>query len=114
MRSKIADTTTFHVAFDFKPLNGFSGSNSFSVFEVSYADFKAALTKHATTADDVAAVASLPSVDPTNGTGSAVSGSLAQILGFAPASDDIDDTGTLNSRLPWTYRQMPWASSSTN
>ena len=104
MRSKIADTTTFHVAFDFKPLNGFSGSNSFSVFEVSYADFKAALTKHATTADDVAAVASLPSVDPTNGTGSAVSGSLAQILGFAPASDDIDDTGTLNSRLPWTYR----------
>lgn len=103
LQSRIADTITFHVAFDFKPLNGFSGSNSFPVFEVSYADFKAALSKHATTADDFAAVASLPSVDPTNGTGLAVSGGLAQILGFASGSDDIDDTVTLNSRLPWSY-----------
>ena len=103
LQSKIADTITLHVAFDLKPLNGFSGSNSFPVFEVSYADFKAALARHATTADDLAAVASLPSVDPTHGAGLAVAGGLAQILGFAPASDDIDDTVTLNSRLPWTY-----------
>ena len=103
LQSKIADTTTFHVAFDFKPLTGFSGSNSFSVFQVSYADFKAALTKHATTADDFAAVASLPSLDPSNGAGLAVSGGLAQILGLAPASNDTDDTVTLNSKLPWTY-----------
>ena len=103
LQSKIADPITFHVAFDFKPLSGFSGSNSFPVFEVSYADFKAALTKHATTADDLAAIASLPSIDPTHGAGVAISGGLAQILGLAPASDDVDDTVTLNSRLPWTY-----------
>ena len=103
LQSKIADTITFHVAFDFKPLTGFSGSNSFPVFEVSYADFKAALTKHATTADDFAAVASLPSIDPTHGAGLAVSDGLAQILGLAPASDDTEDTVTLNSKLPWTY-----------
>lgn len=103
LQSKIADTVTFHVSFDFKPLNGFSGSNSFPVFEVSYADFKAALTKHATTADDFAAAASLPSIDPTHGAGVAISGGLARTLGLVPASDDIDDTVTLNSRLPWTY-----------
>ena len=103
LQSKIATTATFHVAFDFQPLNGFSGSNSFSVSEVSYAEFKAALNRHATTADDVAAVASLPSADPTNGAGLAISGSLAQVLGLAPASDGIDDTVTLNSKLPWTY-----------
>ena len=103
LQSKFADTITFHVAFDFKPLTGFSGSNSFPVFQVSYADFKAALTKHATTADDFAAVASLPSIDPTQGAGLAVSGGLAQILGLASANDGTDDTVTLNSRLPWTY-----------
>jgi hypothetical protein len=103
LQSKIADTVTFHVAFNFKPLNGFSGSNSFPVFQVSYADFKAALTKHATTIDDFAAVASLPSIDPTNGAGFAVPDGLAQILGLASASNDIDDTVTLNSKLPWTY-----------
>ena len=103
LQSKIADTITFHVAFDFKPLTGFSGSNSFPVFQISYADFKAALTKHATTADDFAAVASLPSIDPTHGAGLAVSGGLAQILGLAPASNETDDTVSLSSRLPWTY-----------
>ena len=103
LQSKIANTITFNVAFDFKPLTGFSGSNSFSVVQVSYADYKAALTKHATTADDLAAVASLPSIDPTTGAGLAVSGGLAQILGLAPASNDVDDTVTLNSRLSWTY-----------
>ncbi len=103
LQSKIANTVTFHVEFDFKPLNGFSGTNSFSVFEVSYADLKAALTKHATTADDVAAVASLPSIDPSHGAGFTVSGGLAQILGLAPASSSIDDAVILNSRLPWTY-----------
>ncbi len=103
LQSKFADTITFHVAFDFKPLNGFSGSNSFPVFQVSYADFKAALAKHATTADDFAALASLPSIDPTKGAGFAVSGGLAQVLGLASASGDTDDTVTLNSKLPWTY-----------
>ena len=103
LQSKIADTITFHVAFDFKPLNGFSGSNSFPVFQVSYADFKAALTKHATTADDFAAIASLPSTDPSKGAGFAVSGGLAQILGLASASNDTDDTVTLSSKLPWSY-----------
>lgn len=103
LQSKIADTITLHVAFDFKPLSGFSGSNSFPVLEVSYADFKAALTKHATTADDYAAIASLPSIDPTRGTGFTVPNGLAQILGLAPASGDTDDTVVLNSTLPWTY-----------
>ena len=103
LQSKIANTITFHVAFDFKPLSGFSGYNAFSASEVSYADLKAALASHATTADDFAAVASLPSTDPTHGAGFAVSDGLARILGLAPASDGIDDTVTLNSKLPWTY-----------
>ncbi len=103
LQSKIADTITFRVAFDFKPLNGFSGFNSFSASEVTYADFRAALTKHATTTDDFAAVSSLPSIDPTKGAGLAVSSGLAQILGLAPASDDIDDRVTLNSNLPWSF-----------
>ncbi len=103
LQSKIATTATFHVAFDFQPLSGFSGINTFSASEVSYADLKAALASHATTTDDFAAVASLPSADPTNGAGFAVSDGLAQILGLAPASSGIDDTVILNSKLPWTF-----------
>ena len=103
LQSKIATTATFQVAFDFQPLNGFSGTNTFSAAEVSYADLKAALASHATTADDFAAVASLPSADPANEAGFAVSDGLAQILGLAPASGEIDDTVILNSKLPWTY-----------
>jgi len=103
LQSKITTTATFHVAFDFQPLNGFSGINTFSAAEVSYADLKAALASHATTADDFAAVASLPSDDPSNGAGFAVSDGLAQILGLGLAEGGIDDTIILNSKLPWTY-----------
>lgn len=103
LQSKITNTITFRVEFDLKPLNGFSGYNTFSVSEVSYADLRAALANHATTADDFAAVASLPSVDPTHGAGFAVPNGLAQVLGLAAPSNGIDDTVTLNSNLPWTY-----------
>ncbi len=103
LQSRFSDTITFNVAFDFKPLSGFSGYNSYSATNVSYADLRAALANHATTTDDLAAVASLPDADPSHGTGFTIAQSLAEMLGLAPAAGEVSDTITLNSNLPWTY-----------
>src|SRR4051812_20087654 len=68
LQSLFTDQITTGVHFDLRPLDGnFAGHNFFSVLPVTYAQFVAALQAHATTADDFAAIAGLPSSDPSNG-----------------------------------------------
>ena len=70
---------------------------------VSYAQLAAAMTAHATTADDRLAVASLPQSDPSNGLGFEIVGGEAQVLGILPPSGGIDDTVSISSTEPWTF-----------
>ena len=72
----------------------------------SYATYVAALEAHATTADDAAAVATLPTVDPSGGAGISLSVAYARILGLAPAATSttaIDVSVTLNSTVGYTF-----------
>jgi hypothetical protein len=51
------------------PLNaGNLGQSQWNAHTYSFADYKSALTKHETTADDATAIGSLPSSDPLPGT----------------------------------------------
>jgi hypothetical protein len=86
--------------------NGFVGENSWFYTNVSYATLKNALTSHATSANDLAAVASLPTTDPSNGAGFAVTNALAKALGLMPANGtEQDDTVYLNSADSYFYNQ---------
>ena len=104
-QSQFSNPVTISVSFDRSALSGqFSAYNTYyPVHGVSYAALEDALASHTTTADDRAAVASLPSVDPTGGAGFSVPVGMARILGLAGAGSGIDDYITLNQNLPWTY-----------
>jgi hypothetical protein len=108
LQSHFANAVTLNVSFDAQPLPlSVAGENSFSssaVHHVSYAVLSSALRTHATSADDVAAVAALPAADPTQGQGFTVPVGMARILGLAgPGNGGIDDSITLNSSLSFTY-----------
>ena len=86
-QSHLSNSVTLNFTFDTKNAgaNGFVASNSFSTFHLSYASLKSALTSHATSADDAAAVASLPSSDVSGGKGFDIPGGLAEALGLVNA-----------------------------
>src|ERR1700755_2106004 len=100
-QTHFTDSVTLNCSFDLGALGqSFSGKNSYHPIIVSYAAFKAALASHATTADDKAAVASLPATDPSNGQGFGISVGEARILGLGGAAGSgVDDTIVLNSSL---------------
>jgi len=108
LQSHFSNAVTLSVSFDAQGLpQSVAGENSFSssaVNHVSYAALTGALRAHASTADDLAAVAALPASDPTGGQGFTVAAGMARILGFAgPGHGGIDDSVILNSSLPFTY-----------
>jgi hypothetical protein len=103
-QNQFSNAVTLNVSFDAQPLGpGYAGSNEYSPAHVSYTVLKSALQSHATTADDLAAVNSLPGTDPSRGAGFDVAIGMARILGLAGAGSTIDDKVTLNSSLGWTY-----------
>jgi hypothetical protein len=106
-QSHSTNAVTINMNFDLKSMsNIYSASNNFyNVATVSYATLKSALQSHATTADDTAAVNSLPSADPSKGQGFHVTAGMARILGFEGASSSLDDDVALNSSLSWSYGQ---------
>jgi hypothetical protein len=106
-QSHFTDAVTVNMVFDLTPLtSSFVAQNEFRNSRVSYAAFAAALAAHATTADDILAVAGLPLADPTHGLGVTLPIAQAHMLGLSPAGGSLaDDTVRLNSNLAWTFGQ---------
>ncbi|HZZ31632.1 MAG TPA: NF038122 family metalloprotease [Phenylobacterium sp.] len=103
-QSQFGNSLTVSMSFDLKPLDAsFSAHNQYALVGASYAEFAAALAANATTAADHAAVASLPTTDPSSGVGFWLPSAEARALGLASSSSGIDDTITLNSNLPFTF-----------
>ena len=104
-QSHFNNQVTLNMSFDLGSLGSqFAGSNSFSpVSNVTYTDLVKALSSHATTADDLASVRSLPAVDPSGGVGFSIPIGMARILGLAGGGSGVDDTVVLNQDLKWQY-----------
>lgn len=103
-------TTSVTLDFTFDTFNdggsGFVAANSWYYVNVDYTTLKNALTSHATTLDDKAAVASLPATDITGGQGFSIPTALARALGLLPAtSSSTDDIVYLNSADTYFYDQ---------
>ncbi len=102
-RQSFSDSVTVYVTFK-EMTNGLGQSGWYYVTE-SYSDYRAALVSHATTADDSAALASLPaaSANPVNGNSSVnLHLPLARALGFSGAdssSSSPDGTVLLNTAI---------------
>lgn len=104
-QSHFSNTVTLNMNFDLTPINNtFSGQNNFTaITHVTYANLVGALRSHATTADDLAAVNSLPAVDPSGGAGFALATGSAINLGLASSGTGNNDSIVLNSNLSWTF-----------
>lgn len=91
-------TVDLYASFDFASLGpNFSGENNFSMYTESYASWRAQMVAHATSADDAAAVAALPTVDPTGGLGVSLPSGYARMMGMNVGNDV--DAIVLNSDL---------------
>lgn len=106
LQGYFTSSITLNVRFRFAPLPlGEAAENAYDFTRVSYSSLRAALSGHATTADDFAAVNSLPASDPSKGTGFDVPNALAIVLGLASSNTDDTITVTLNSRLAgWQFQ----------
>jgi len=107
-QSQISTSVTLDYTFSIQNggVNGFVGENSQDGLTVSYASLKSALTSRATSANDAAAIASLPSTDITSGQGFFIQDGLAQALGLLPAiATGTDDTVFLNSADSYFFNQ---------
>jgi Ca2+-binding RTX toxin-like protein len=97
---------TVDVAFSLSSLQASDAAeNDFSTVQVSYQIFVNALRQHATTAADALAVNGLPAADPSGGAGFEVPLGEADVLGLVGAQAGVEDSVTLNSRIPWTFGQ---------
>jgi hypothetical protein len=104
-QSHFTNAVTLNMSFNLGPLaNGVAADNHYQLLpHVGYATLVGALNANAVTPDDMAAVRTIPSTDPTGGTGFAVPLGMARILRLAGSGSAIDDTVVLNQNLPWTY-----------
>jgi hypothetical protein len=106
LQSHFSNNVTITVSFGFADLSGFLAQNSFhNTVHASYANLRAALQSHATTADDIAAVNSLPASDPSNGTGYLIGGGMARLLGLpgAGTSSSPDVQLVLGNGFTWNF-----------
>jgi hypothetical protein len=111
LESHFANAVTIRVNFGFANLGaGFLAQNSFfNTVNASYATLKNALTSHATSADDIAAVNALPASAPSNmhsssaNTGFLVAAGMARVLGLEGASSSLDDSLVLGSAFTWNF-----------
>lgn len=62
-QSSILDSITVHITFDISQSAGVLGQTTFTAYQVPYSSYVTALTSHAMSADDFAAIANLPSTD---------------------------------------------------
>src|SRR4029077_12497350 len=102
-------TTSETLYFNFATASGgFVAENQFYwIPNVSYATLKSALASHATSADDQAAVASLPASDPSGGQGFNITVDLAEALGLTNVNlQQYAGTVDLNSSLAYFYNQQ--------
>jgi hypothetical protein len=98
LASQFTNSVSVALHFDTASLGpDFSAQNTYALVGVSYADFTAALASHATTADDLRAVAGLPQNDPSHGVGFWISSAEARVLGLSTTPKAVDDTIVLNS-----------------
>jgi hypothetical protein len=105
-QTRFTGALTVNVDFELQPLSaGFVSQSSFPTVTVSYASFVGALQAHATTGDDMLAVASLPTSDPTMGLGITLPPAEARLLGLSIFTPAIDDTVLLNSKSGFTFGQ---------
>ena len=106
LESRFTNSITLSVSFSLGVLSdSVSGENDYSTDTVSYVTLVNALRSHATTADDFAAVASLPTTDPSGGEGFSIPLGEARVLGLVGNSYGIDDSVELNQVLPWSWGQ---------
>ncbi len=106
LQSHFSNTETVLMSFDMQALDpAFSAENNYNLVHVSYATYVAALKAHATTANDFAAIAGLPTTDPSNGLGFDLPQAQARMLGLAQASFSIDDAVVLNSLTGFNFGQ---------
>jgi len=111
LESHFTNAVTIRVNFGFQNLgpNAAAQNSFFNTVTVSYATLKGALTSHATSADDVAAVNALPASAPGNShsssasTGFLIAAGEARILGLAGASNNLDDSMVLGSAYTWNF-----------
>jgi Ca2+-binding RTX toxin-like protein len=105
-QSHFTNAVTVVMSFDLQSMSaGFSARNDFNVVHVSYDAYVSALTAHATTADDLTAIAGLPTSDPSHGLGFNLSAPEARILGLAQATNSIDDAVVLSANAGFTFGQ---------
>jgi hypothetical protein len=117
LQRSFSDHITFNVEFtesaaknaDGTPDNTFVAVNQgYNAALVSYDQLKSALVAHATTADDFAAVNSLPASDPSHGAHWVVPYGMAEILGLANFTPGpLDQTITLNSNYIFNWNESP-------
>jgi len=108
LQAHFTGPVTVGVTFDLQAntADGAPASNVFFVNDFSYSQVVGALTAHSTTPDDAAAVAALPTVDPSAGAGFELTTGQAQALGLAgPTGHPDDDSITLSTKEPWTFGQ---------
>ena len=104
LQSHFSNAVTVSMSFDLQPgSTAFSAQNAYAVVPVSYAALVGALAAHATTADDFAAVAGLPSTDPSHGVGFWIPGAEARVLGLATEGQPVDDSIVLNGALSFNF-----------
>src|SRR5690348_17889041 len=112
LESHITSNVTIRVTFGYKDLSGtgfIAENNFFNTRTVDYATLKAALTSHATGADDLAAVAALPATaptnvnDPTGAAGFLVTAGEARVLGLEGSSTTMDDKLVLDSSSVYNF-----------
>jgi hypothetical protein len=106
LQSQFSNSVTLNVSFDLSSLPlGDSAENDSLVIRVPYTTLVSTLSSPSieTTADDRAAVASLPAGDPNGGLGFFIPIGMARLLGFTGAPTGNDVTVDLNQNLPWTF-----------
>ena len=104
LQAHFTNSVVLNVTFDVTPItDGAVAENAFFVYPVSYSDLVAALTSHATTADDRLAVAGLPLTDPSGFQGFRITSGEGQALGLLSPSGQDDVDVTISSTEPWTF-----------
>ena len=95
-------TIDLYASFDFSSLGPlFSGQNNFLMYNESYATWRAQIAARSTSQDDAAAVAALPTTDPTGGLGVYLPSGYARMMGMN-VGNDIDSI-VLNSDLTFNF-----------
>jgi hypothetical protein len=110
LQSDFTNSVTIRVSFDFGDAHGFLAYNSFfNTVRPDYTTLKNALSSHATSPDDIAAINAFPAAAPSNThsssstTGFLVAAGMARVLGLAGASSSIDDALILGSGFTWNF-----------